>query len=347
MVKLNNTKKLSSILHDALADYANHADSCTPSEWLQKYLGEQLSGQSIDIIHTVSSGIIDTIDLMEKKKAEMDTAIDSGKSAENWFANDIKCETGNNGEKARMAAEFFNGIIKGEKSVNEAIDTDFIDVSENPAEWQDDNWNDYKLKDTVKGLALEAGRAGLTEIASDIMLKASEEGFGSALSDSSFIMHTLMSGANSGLKVAISAGLRIAEENGILPTTTIQAIAATAFKTVENMKVFAEVSKGKLTITEALISIKNTSIATLSGIWKQYKNGLIADAVDIAGTVFGAPGAIIAGAASGLIVESNGESRLVTVLKEAGKAALRFLTKEIHVPFFSKNKALELNNNNN
>ena len=141
--------------------------------------------------------------------------------------------------------------------------------------------------------------------------------------------------------------LRIAEENGILPTTTIQAIAATAFKTVENMKVFAEVSKGKLTITEALISIKNTSIATLSGIWKQYKNGLIADAVDIAGTVFGAPGAIIAGAASGLIVESNGESRLVTVLKEAGKAALRFLTKEIHVPFFSKNKALELNNNNN
>ncbi len=344
---MENNIKLSDILYSAIYDYIDHADTSSPSEWLQEYLGEQLSGQSIDIIHTVSSGIIDTIDLMEKKKAGMDAAIDSGKSAENWFANNIKQEDGNNGEKARMAAEFFNGVVKGEKSINEAIDADFIDVSENPAEWQDDNWNDYKLKDTVKGLALEAGRAGLTEIASDIMLKASEEGIGSALSDSSFIMDTLLSGANSGLKVAISAGLKIAEENGILPMTTIQAIATTAFKTVENMKVFAEVSKGKLTITEALISIKNTSIATLSGIWKQYKNGLIADAVDMAGTVFGAPGAIVVGAASGLIVESNGESRLVTVLKEAGKAALRFLTKEIHVPFFGKNKALHLNNNNN
>lgn len=340
--QMNNTLNLTSILHDALADYTDHADSCTPSEWLQGYLGEKLPSQSVDVIHAISSGIIETIDLMEEKKAALDTAVENGKSAENWIANDITQESGNNGEKARMVAAFFNGIVKAEKSLDETIEAEEIDIAEDASEWQDSNWNDYKLKDSLKSMAVEAGKAGLKEVASDVFIKASEEGVAAALTDGEFMTDVLVGGASSGLKVAVSAGLAIAQSSGFIPTTTIQVIAVTAHKTVESMKSFAEVIKGKATVTEALVNIKNTAISTFAGMWKMHKNQLLEEATDMVGTVFGAPGAIIAGAASGLIVDSKEESRLKTVLKEAGKAALRFLTKEIHIPLFSKNKALQL-----
>ena len=340
---MSNASKLTSILGEAIDDYNSHAGSCTSAEWLQGYLGEKLPSQSVDAIHAISSGIIETIDLMEEKKAALDAAVENGKSAENWLANDIMQENGNNGEKARMAAEFFNGIVKAEKSLDETIEAESVVIEEDSSEWQDSNWNDYKLKDTLKGMAVEAGKAGLKEVASDVFVKSSEEGIAAALTDGEFMADTLVGGATTGVKVALSAGLAIAQSTGIIPATTTQVIAVTAHKTVESMKVFAEVIKGKATVTEALVKVKNTAISTFSGMWKMHKNQMLEEAADMVGMVFGAPGAIVAGAATGMIVESKDQNRLVTVLKEAGRAALRFLTKEIHIPLFSKNKALQLN----
>lgn len=342
--KLMNQSKLTEMLFDAVADYAAHASVQNPDEWLQEYLGKTLSSKTIDVIHVISEEIIDTLNLMENKKNAMNAAVDKGQSAENWFSSDVMNESGSNGEKARRAAEFFNGIYKAQSDLEDVVETDWIEIDEDSKEWQDDNWNDYKLKDTLKEIAKEVGKTGMKEIASDLFLKASEEGIASVLSDKAAMQDILLNGADIGLKVAVSAGLAVAEESGIIPVTSFQVLATTAHKTVESMTAIGEVIKGKLTMTEALVRIKNTAISTFSGMWKQHKNKMADEIVDVVGNVYGMKGAVIAGAVSGLVIDTNSnESRLTTVLKEAGKAAIKFLTKERTFAIFSKNKKLKLN----
>lgn len=339
---MSNISKLTEIIQSAVQDYAGHITEQTPDEWLQDYLGRKLTSKATDTIHAISEEIVETLDLMEDEKTAMNSAIAKGQSAENWLSSEIIAGADSNGAKAKTAAEFFNGILNAQSSIGNMIDADFVEISED-SEWQDSNWNDYKLKDTLKGVGVEVGKLGMYEIVSDIFVKASEEGIESALSGES-VRDIIVDIADRNLKVAVSAGLAVAQDSGIIPPTTFKVLATTAHKTVESISAIGDAVKGKCTMTEALVKIKNTAVSTFSGMWKQHKNKIADEIVDVVGTVFGAEGAVIAGAVSGLIIDKKeNESRFVTVLKEAGKAALRFLTKEIRVPIFQKNKSLQLN----
>ncbi|MDO5296523.1 MAG: hypothetical protein Q4F00_07830 [bacterium] len=338
---MSNTSAVAKIIYDAFADFSAHADRQTPAAWLQEYLGAQLPSQSAEAIRNISGEIIETLDIMESKKAAMEQAMAAGKSAETWLAADIMAESGGSGEKARLAAAFFNGLTEAEKSLDDSVEAEVIDISEESAAWRDENWNDFKLKDTLKGLAVDAGRTGLKEMASDVLLKASQEGM-AALADGISIAKTVTSRSVSGLKTAVSAGLTIAESKGLLPVTSVKVLTAAAFKTVECMTAFANVITGKATMTEALVKVKNTAVATISGMWAQHKNLMLNEIVNVSGTVFGPQGALIAGAVSGLFKETKGESRLATVIKEAGCAVAKFFTKRISMPFFRKSKVFQL-----
>ena len=139
-----NTSKLTEILRDAISDYAVHAAEKVPAEWLQGYLGEKLPDKSVDAIHTISSEILSTLDLMEEKKAALNNAIESGESAENWFAKEAMNESGSNGSKARVAAEFFNGITTANNTYENAAEGEIIDID--GEKWDDEEWNDYRFQ---------------------------------------------------------------------------------------------------------------------------------------------------------------------------------------------------------
>lgn len=334
---------LKSVLHDAVLDYSAHSGTGTSKEWLQDYLGRKLSDKSVDTIHAVSGEILETLDLMEKKKAAMNAAKAAGQSAEQWLVSDIMQEEGSNGEKARKAAQFLNGIVRSKAELELDENVEIIDI-EDDAEWQDDKWNDYRLKDTLKNMAKEAGQCGLREIAANVFVKASEDGL-AAVADKDFVTDTLVDGANVGLKVALSAGLAVAEDSGIIPPTSFHVLATIAHKTVESFSAFKDVIKGRCSLTDALIHIKDTAVSTFSGLWAQHGSEIRHEIVDSVGRVFGLEGAVVAGAVNGLLTEKSEEPKLLTVLKEAGKAAVRFFTKDIKLPFFNKTKAIQLNVN--
>ena len=333
---LINTSKLTDILRDAISDYAAHAEEKSPAEWLQGYLGEKLPDKSVDAIHAISSEILSTLDLMEEKKATLDAAIEIGESAESWFAKETVKASGGSGEKARMAAEFLNGITNAEHTYNNTIESEIIDIDGEV--WTDDEWNDYRLKDSLKGVALEAGKAGMREIASEAFLKASEEGIGAAFEDSEFVQRSLEKGAVTGLKVAVSAGLAVAEDSGVIPPTTFEVIATTAHRTVESLAVFGEVIRGRKTMTEAIIEVKNTAVSTFSAMWEKRKSGVLHEIKEAVTSVFGIQGAVVSGIVNGLVTPAKEGSKLLHVLKETGKAVWGFLTKERHITIFSKLK---------
>jgi hypothetical protein len=335
-----NTSKLTDTLRDAISDYAVHAEEKAPAEWLQGYLGEKLPDKSVDTIHTIANGIISSIDIMEERKAALNAALESGVSAENWFTNDIMKETAGNGEKARMAAEFLNGITTAEQTYDSTINSEVIDIeAEN---WSDDEWNEYRLKDSLKSVAMEAGKTGLREISSEVFQKAAEEGVEAVFEDSEFVINSIEKGAVTGLKAAVSAGLTIAQEKDIIPPTALEVIAATAHRTVESIAVFSDVIRGRKTITEAIVEVKNTAVSTFSAMWKKCGSCVISEAKKMITDAFGVKGAVITGAITGLITPPQEGSKLKHVLKETGKAVLSFLTKERHLPFFNKNKNKQL-----
>lgn len=344
-----NKSKLTEILRDAVSDYTSKSEEKTPAEWLQGYLGEKLPEKSVDAIKSISGEILGTLDLIEAKKASMEAAMVNGQSAETWFANEVVADRSSNGEKARDLAVFFNGISKANAEYENVIDIEETSVEEidtqDAEEWNDDNWNNFKLKDTAKETVGEIVKTGFREIAADVYMKASEEGIGAVISDKEFIIDTVIDVAGNGVKTAVSAGLVIAEESGVIPPTTFEAIAAIAYKAVEEAKVLGEVIKGKATITQAISKIKNTVVATAASVWEQNKAVIKEEVVEKVGDIFGMKGAVIAGAINGLFTQPEDEPKLKTVLKSVAKSVMGFLTKERHLPVFNKtkNKQLEMN----
>ena len=160
----------------------------------------------------------------------------------------------------------------------------------------------------------------------------------SVFTDTTFIKDTLVSGAQKGLKTAVSAGLTIAEDLGIIPPTTCEVLAATAHKAVESMSVFHDVIHKKISITDALVKIKNNTVATFSGMWQQNKGKVKSEIIEKVGQVFGPQGAIISGAITGLFAPKGEESRLKTVITNIAKSAVNLLTKRIELPVLSKIK---------
>lgn len=331
-----NTSKLTDILRDAISNYASFAEEKSPAEWLQGYLGEKLPDKSVDAIHSISTEILGTLDLMEQKKAALNEAIEIGESAESWFAKEAMKESSGNGETARAAAEFLNGITSAKNSYGNAIESEIIDIDGEV--WTDDEWNDYRLKDSLREVAVEAGKAGMREIASEAFLKASEEGIAAVFEDSDFVQRSLEKGAVTGLKVAVSAGLAVAEESGIIPPSTFEVIATTAHRTVESLAVFGEVIRGRKTMTEAIIEVKNTAVSTFSAMWERHGNGILHDIKDAVVGVLGMKGAVVSGLVTGLVTPATEGSKLLHVVKETGKAVWGFLTKERHITIFSKLK---------
>lgn len=207
---MNNTSELKNILHDAISDYSSYAEEKAPAEWLQDYLGRKLPEKSVETIQAISGEILGTLDLMEQKKASLNNAIAVGESAEGWLTKEVMKGSESNGSKARAAAEFLNGITLANQTYDSTIEEEIIDVDGEV--WNDDEWNDYKLKNTLNGVASEIGKAGLCEIASDVFLKASEKGI-SAVLDGDFVKETLVDGvvgAFTGGLAACATGVSVA-----------------------------------------------------------------------------------------------------------------------------------------
>ena len=122
-----NISKLTETVKDAVSDYKDNIERQTPPEWLQGYLGRKMPEKTVDAIHTVSKGILDTLDLMEEKKAAMNAALEQGKSAENWLVSDVMANSEGNGSIARAAVQFFNGIVKAEGNEEKIIDVEVLD----------------------------------------------------------------------------------------------------------------------------------------------------------------------------------------------------------------------------
>lgn len=333
--------RLSAIIRESISDYAANAEVKAPSDWLKDYLVRQLANKSDEMLQNVSNEVIGTINSLEKINTSMKEAMEQGKSAESWMVSELVNDSGNNGTKAKTLAKCINSFALANADLNKLEPQNIIDTNSNENIWLDDNWNEYSLKDAAKQVAIECGNIGIEELGSEDFKGSIDIGIENTTDDLS-VVDVLLNGMQSGLKVAVSAGLIVAEEKGIIPPTAVKAIATIAHRTIESLSIIKKVVRGQVSVTDALIHIKDTAVSTFCGIWKQCKNSIKDEIVDSVKNVFGNLGTVVSGIVTGLTTPKTEGSKLKNVIVNVGKAAIGFLKKEINIPLFDKIKKLVL-----
>ncbi len=329
----DKAQQFADILHDAIKSYLGNMDSCNVKEWLGNYLSEQIPDKSTEEIIAIRDTIINTIETHEQTIESMNNALNSGKSIEAWFQE----ETNNGistGQQAYELVETHSALTEVSNQYSEPDEQqEVIDVKVIPEEeWQDDNWNKYKMKDLVSETVRQAGDMALRTTASDLYEKTMEYGLKTVMTNKELISESVMIGASTGLKVATAGAMEIAESRNIMPPgeIDIESRSLIASMAIENLKTLGKVTRGEIGLAEGLKNIKDTSVATVAAIIKTKVAAVGAKIGTTVGAVFGPVGAVVGnfvGGAVGKMAGTKVGSKIVETAKKIGSAAKSVVSK--------------------
>lgn len=321
------------ILREAVESYIQSMDTQPVNEWLNGYLTAQMPQKSTEEIAEITANIMDAVKKHDEKIASMKKAIESGQSAESWFARETMSSEKTVGEQAKELVECHSSLTEISNSYEEpenceeTIDVEVIP----PEEWEDSNWNSYKIKDALLETAKQAGNVAIKNTASDLYSKITEYGFRSVLTDKTLIKDSVLYGANTGLKAATTGALEVAKDRCIIPElapeTNTGILANIAGIAIENVKVLGSIAKGDIGFSDGLAMIKNNTVATISGMFGQKYGVSIGAAV---GSVVGPLGTMVGGFIGGAVGKFAGTkvgSAIVSTAKKVGSVAKSFCKK--------------------
>lgn len=195
--------------------------------------------------------------------------------------------------------------------------------------WNDLNWNEYKVKDLAIGVGKQAGQAALMGAAIGAGFNVAQKVWqGESIEGEEVIESALVSGADFGIKAATAGALKVGAEKGmirIIPKgTPAGTIANIAYVAIENVKVIGKMVTGELTFKEGIDKMEQVTVSTVAGIATSVKGTAIGAAV---GSVFGPAGTVVGGFVGGTIGYMAGSKVGETVVK--GVQKVRQVAKEV------------------
>lgn len=164
--------------------------------------------------------------------------------------------------------------------------------------WNDLNWNEYQMKDILKGVAVNVGNAALLGAAigagTAVVRKLIDH---EEIKLSDVAKDALKGAGDMGGKVAIASALKVAAEKEIIKAipkgTPVSTIASVVYVGVENAKVLYKVGKGELTLREGAHQMELVTVSSVAGL---AASGIAGAKLGAAiGTVCGPVGAAIGG----------------------------------------------------
>ena len=332
----DKAQQFADILKESISSYIEKKDSCTVEEWLNSYLTEHLPDKSAEEIAAVSDEIVRTIQLHEETMTSMRNAKASGKSVEVWFQEETAQQSA--GQQAHELAEVHAALTAASNQYADADEQqEVLDVEVlPPEEWEDENWNKYKMKDLVTETVRQAGETALRTTASDLYGKTMEYGLKTVLTDKTIISESVMNGASSGLKAATAGAMEVARKIDVLDAEDTESSALIASTAIENVKILGKVASGEISMADALKEMQDTSISTVAAIIKA-KAGYIGSKFGkkigaAVGAVFGPVGAAVGHFAGGVVGKMAGTkvgSKIVETAKKVGSAAKSVVSKAV------------------
>lgn len=315
-------QQFADILREAIESYVKSINVQPLNEWLNGYLTARMPNKNADEIAKITADIIETINQHEEKLSSMKKAVSEGQAVENWFAKETLSPDIPVGEQAKELVEChaalteISNTYESPENYEEVIEVDVIP----PEEWEDSNWNKYKMKDMLVETAKQAGTVAIKNTASDLYEKVTEYGFKTVLTDKTLVNESVLYGASTGLKAATSGAMQVASEVGVLPDVNTEPVplklkTVIASLAIENVKILSGVAKGDIDISDGLAMIKNNTVATVSSMIGHKYGVSIGAAI---GSVVGPLGTMVGGFVGGAIGKFAG-TKVGSAIVSAGK----------------------------
>lgn len=175
--------------------------------------------------------------------------------------------------------------------------------------WDEKHFNEYKAKDLAVGLGKQVAKAGVVGAMVGAGTEIAEKLYnGEKIEEREVAKKAVEGGVDFGLKAAVAGGLQVGTEKSViiqkvLPKGTPAATYANvAFVAIENAKVLYDYSQKKITGTQALEKMEETTVSAVAGLAAMGVGAdLGAKAGALVGTAIGGPIGTAIGAAVGTL----------------------------------------------
>lgn len=268
-----NAKQLMKTIGRTVFDYVKNKGELTAQEWITDYLEEKIPDRSAEEIQQNMQIISDMIDQQTSDFQSMREYLKSGKTSESWLLQKMENSGLSVGEQAKKMTEFLLAV--------QNPDMDITDIPE--SQWDDSNWNRYKLKDLAAEVVQYVSASSIESMNLPVQYAESETVESQQCLEADEVLN---SEKKKNLKLIIAGGLQLAEALDIIPETSPEEKALTTGVAVDHLEVFAKVAQGKMTLSEGMKEIQTQMLAVL-------------------GTTFGKAVSLGAGVAAGVLFQND------------------------------------------
>lgn len=174
------------------------------------------------------------------------------------------------------------------------------------------------MRDLAVGIAKNTAIAGAQGMLIGAGFELARQALsGEEIDGAQLVASSLKTGADFGLKTAVSGGLKVASEKGylsVIPKGTPAAVFTDiAFVAIESVKILSQVATGELTLLEAFERIEQVSISSVVGLTTMAKGAAvgvaaIAKVVAVLGLALNPIGATVSSIIGGAIGYMAGSS---------------------------------------
>jgi hypothetical protein len=306
-----------------VASYAERDQSVDFPDWLAKRLRQEMPDMADKASKKLCGEIIEGVKAYDQALSDLNAAIESGQSKEEWLAERIVEAAAD--MPPDSAGKSLSRVYDDLDASNAALMDEIEEIEGTPEqstsvdEAVTTEWNEYSIKSKALDIGKQAAMSGLG-VAADI-IKSNIEG-GETVDVNEAIGQALKSGletAKGEVKAVVAGAIKTAAEKGlsdILPSDTpTETICDMAGAAVEGADALLGAAMGEIPLTEALDKTGRATVAA----------GCRYAAKALKGAVMAIPyvGPFIAWAADGLFKHIEGPNfaqNVYTVVHDAAKA---------------------------
>lgn len=262
----NNTQ-LKDTLNSFITSYSERSRETSFSGWLEQKLQQEIPNLSQEASKKMTGEIIQAVAEYDNTLSDLNAAVESGQSADEWFAEKLEEDYKDMpqdavGEKLSQIEEAYavSNIELMESTGDMPIET--TAVVEDTAV----SWNEYSLRSKVYDIGKQILMNG-TAVAATALKNKVESGEKLNISDA--VTETLQNGLiedTSEVKAVVAGAMKAVAEKGIekvLPSDTpTEYICDMAGAAVEGAGALFDAARGEITATEALDRTGRAAVAT-------------------------------------------------------------------------------------
>ena len=188
----DNNKAFLLLVKEFIGSYALNHETMPLNEWLSTELQSHMPEKSPSEIEAITHGIISSIELTKSKRESLDKAIKSGMTKEGWFAREVKKSSENPENEQKLTNDLYDAAIHAQADilgVNDKGTNDTVHATPNETARQIENA-------AIMGSVIDA----------EFCDAAGENLNGNESQHSKFIVESLKSGNDTGIKAAAAGG---------------------------------------------------------------------------------------------------------------------------------------------